>query len=141
MWKFIKIRRVIRLELDKDYNLTVGLRIREIRETFHMTRAAFSEKCDISESFLTAVESGKKSITSKTLYKICTSMNVSADYFIRGNNGDFETDTVLELLNSLDEHSRKSALIILNEYVTAIHHSQKNTPNDFQNTQKKERKI
>lgn len=68
-------------------------------------------------------------------------MNVSADYFIRGNNGDFETDTVLELLNSLDEHSRKSALIILNEYVTAIYHSQKNTPNDFQNTQKKERKI
>ena len=84
------------MEPDKDYNLLVGLRIREIREAFQMTRAEFSEKCDISESFLAAVESGKKSITSKTLYKICTALNVSADY------------------------SRESAMQILNQYVIAI---------------------
>lgn len=48
------------MEPDKDYNLLVGLRIREIREAFQMTRAEFSEKCDISESFLAAVESGKR---------------------------------------------------------------------------------
>ena len=106
------------MEPDKDYNLLVGLRIREIREAFQMTRAEFSEKCDISESFLAAVESGKKSITSKTLYKICTALNVSADYFILGKNNDFKTDTALELLNSLDDFSRESA--ILNQYVIAI---------------------
>jgi|GEM_PF-1092644 len=85
-----------------------------------MTRAEFSEKCDISESFLAAVESGKKSITSKTLYKICTALNVSADYFILGKNNDFKTDTALELLNSLDDFSRESAMQILNQYVIAI---------------------
>ena len=108
------------MEPDKDYNLLVGLRIREIREAFQMTRAEFSEKCDISESFLAAVESGKKSITSKTLYKICTALNVSADYFILGKNNDFMTDTALELLNSLDDFSRESAMQILNQYVIAI---------------------
>ena len=101
------------MEPDKDYNLLVGLRIREIREAFQMTRAEFSEKCDISES-------GKKSITSKTLYKICTALNVSADYFILGKNNDFKTDTALELLNSLDDFSRESAMQILNQYVIAI---------------------
>lgn len=116
---------MIILEPAKDYNLIVGLRIREVREAFHMTRAEFSEKCDISESFLAAVESGKKSVTSKTLYKICTCMNVSADYFIRGKDNDFETDTILELLNSLDTHSRESALQILNEYVFAINNAKK----------------
>lgn len=40
----------------KNYNLTVGLRIREIREAHNMTRAEFSEKCNISDSFLAAVE-------------------------------------------------------------------------------------
>lgn len=74
------------MELDKDSNLIVGLRIREVRESFQMTQAQFSEMCDISESFLVAVENGKKSITSKTLYKICTSTNVSADYFIHVGN-------------------------------------------------------
>lgn len=108
------------MEPDKDYNLIVGLRIREVREAFQMTRAKFSEECDISESFLTAVESGKKSVTSKTLYKICTAMNVSADYFIRGNGQGFETDTILELMNSMDKRARESAVRILQEYTSII---------------------
>ena len=114
------------MEVDKDYNLTVGLRIREVRESFHMTRAAFSEKCDLSESFLAAVESGQKGVTSKTLYKICTAMNASADFFIRGNNQGFETDTILELINSMDKHSRESAIRILQEFTNAIYHLQSN---------------
>ena len=39
------------MELKNDYNLTVGLRIREIREALRMTREQFSEICDISDSF------------------------------------------------------------------------------------------
>ncbi len=108
------------MEPDKDFNLTVGLRIREVREAFQMTREAFSEKCDLSESFLTAVESGKKGVTSKTLYKICTAMNVSADYFIRGKETGFETDTLIELVNSMDKLPRESALRILREYAYVV---------------------
>ena len=108
------------LEPDKDFNLTVGLRIREVREALQMTRAEFSEKCDLSESFLAAVESGKKSVTSKTLYKICTSMNISADYFIRGKGNGFETDTVLELISSMDKLPRESALRIMREYANVV---------------------
>lgn len=120
------------MELDKNFNLTVGLRIREVREALHMTQAEFSEKCDISESFLVAVEGGKKSITSKTLYKICTATNVSADYFIRGNGNGFEADTILELLSSMDKRPKEGAIRILREYVDMVHklqqenlHSQK----------------
>ena len=109
------------LQLDKDFNLIVGLRIREVRETFHMTQAEFSEKCDISESFLVAVEGGRKSITSKTLYKICTATNVSADYFIRGKGNGFETDTILELISSMDKRPREGALRILREYAEVIY--------------------
>lgn len=119
---------MIVLEPNKDFNLIVGLRIREIREALQMTRAEFSEKCDISESFLAAVESGKKSITSKTLFKLCTSLNVSADYFILGKDNDFKTNTALELLNSLDTFSRESAMQILNEYVIAINNSKSQNP-------------
>ena len=115
------------MELDKDYNLIVGLRIREIREALNMTREAFSEKCDISSSFLCAVESGKKAITSKTLYKICSFTNISADYFIRGNKQGFETDMILEMLNSMDNGSREHLILIIREYIAAIN-TLKNTP-------------
>lgn len=110
------------MELDKDFNLIVGLRIREIREVLQMTRAEFSEMCDISESFLTAVESEKKSITSKTLYKICTATDISADYFIRGNKKGFETDALIELINSMDKFTKESAIRILREYVHVVNH-------------------
>ncbi|MCM1102064.1 MAG: helix-turn-helix domain-containing protein [Clostridium sp.] len=109
------------MEPDKDFNLTVGLRIREIRETYHMTQAEFSERCNLSESFLAAVESGRKGITSKTLYKICTTMNVSADYFIRGRNKGFEADSLMEIINSMDKRSREGALRILREYADVVH--------------------
>lgn len=109
------------LQLDKDFNLIVGLRIREVREVFQMTQAEFSEKCDISESFLAAVEGGKKSITSKTLFKICSFTNVSADYFIRGKGNGFEMDTMLELIGSMDKRAREGALRILREYADVIY--------------------
>lgn len=112
------------MEPNKDFNLTVGLRIREIRETYQMTQAEFSEKCGLSESFLAAVEGGRKGITAKTLYKICTTMNVSADYFIRGRDNGFETDTLVELLASMDKRSRESALRILREFTDVVYQLQ-----------------
>lgn len=100
----------------------MGLRIREVREACQMTREQFSEKCDISDSFLAAVESGQKSITSKTLYKICTSMDVSADYFIRGNKNGFESDMLIEMVNSMDKHPREAAIRMLREYIGIVNY-------------------
>lgn len=115
------------MDIDKDFNLTVGLRIREMREALHMTREQFSELCGISDSFLAAVESGKKSITSKTLFKICTNAHISADYLILGNHNGFQTDMILELLKELDNSQLESAIRILNEFVTAIRHTSAST--------------
>lgn len=98
------------MSIEKDYNLTVGLRIREIRESMHLSREKFSEKCDISPSFLADIERGKKSLTAKTLYKICTSCNISADYIIVGHESGYEKDAVIEILNSF--HSEDMQYII-----------------------------
>ncbi len=111
------------MEIAKDFNLTVGLRIREIREAMQLTREQFSELCNISDSFLAAVESGKKSITSKTIYKICSGANVSADYLIFGNQNGFECDTVIEILNQMTPSERDSAVRILTEFFLAISHA------------------
>lgn len=89
--------------IDKDYNLMVGLRIREIRETMHLSREKFSEKCDISTSFLSDVERGKKSLTAKTIYKICTACNISADYIVLGHKEGFDKDVGIEILNSFND--------------------------------------
>ena len=108
------------MEIAKDFNLLVGLRIREMRESMGLTREQFSERCDISVSFLSAVEGGQKSITSKTIYKICTGANISADYIIFSREHDYEMDVILELFNGLDLENKQSALRILSEFCTAV---------------------
>lgn len=108
------------MEPDKDFNLIVGKRIREVREADKMTRSQFSEKCGISESFLAAVEAGKKSITSKTLYKICSVMDVSADYFIQGHKNGHVTDTLMEKVSTMDKSYRDALSRMIKEYVDAV---------------------
>lgn len=108
------------MEMSKDFNLTVGLRIREIRESLGETREEFSEKCDISNSFLTAVERGQKSISSKTIYKICTGANISADYLIFEKGNGYESDVLLELFDGLDDSYKEHAIKILSEFCKAV---------------------
>ena len=108
------------MELDKDVNLIIGLRIREVREVLNMTREEFSEKCNISTSFLSAVENGKKAITTKTLCKICNATTISADYIIYGKHEDFETDMIIEMLHSMEPKARGYAVRILRDYIEAV---------------------
>lgn len=112
------------MEIAKDFNLLVGLRIREVRESMGLTREQFSERCDISASFLTAVEGGQKSITSKTIFKICTGANISADYIIFGRGHGYEIDTIVELFNGLEPEYQESAVRILSEISKMAHHAQ-----------------
>lgn len=103
------------MSTNKEYNLTVGLRIRELRESMHESREKFSEKCDISPSFLADIERGKKSLTAKTICKICTACSVSSDYIILGHREGFRKDTAIELISSFDEESLEHVIAILCE--------------------------
>lgn len=108
------------MELRSNYNQEVGLRIRNVRESLHLTREQFSEKCDISDSFLADVERGKKSITIKTLNKICTAAEVSADYIVFGKQDSSIPNMLLESLCNLPPEKAKSAMVILKEFIKAI---------------------
>ena len=76
----------------EEINISIGSRIRQVRENMGYTREHFSELCDISDSFLSDVERGNKSLTTKTLYKICTSANISADFIVLGNDTSTDSD-------------------------------------------------
>lgn len=102
-------------------NVEVGRRIRGVRESLNMTRDCFSERCDISESFLSDVERGNKGITTKTLLKICETTKVSADYFLFGNSQpDSDVSVLLELFSKLDNRHIYHATNMLKEYIQAI---------------------
>ena len=65
---------------DNPDDIATGERLRGIREDMKMNREDFSEKIDITDSFLGQIERGEKSLSAKTLRKIVRYTGVSADY-------------------------------------------------------------
>ena len=58
-------------------DIIIGERLRSIRENMHMNREEFSEKIDITDSFLGQIERGERSLSVKTLKKIVNQVDNS----------------------------------------------------------------
>ena len=80
-------------------DIDIGERLRGIRENMHMTREQFSEKIDITDSFLGQIERGERSLSVKTLKKVVKYTGVSADYLLFGNKSN--NDTIQKINNIL----------------------------------------
>lgn len=70
--------------MGKKINETIGGRIRAYRESLGMNRESFSEQVGLSPQFLAEAETGKKGLSAESIYKICSSSNLSPDYLILG---------------------------------------------------------
>lgn len=85
-------------------NLEIGVRIRNIREDLRMSRNVFSEKVDISESYLAQLETGRKSLGTTALYSICEYTGYSADYILFGQDSSNDlAKRIIRIVNVLPE--------------------------------------
>ena len=62
----------------------VGKRIRHKRESLSLSREEFAEKIGISSQFLAQIENATRGMSADTLYKICVTFGISADYILLG---------------------------------------------------------
>lgn len=60
----------------------IGQRIRGVRRQNDRTQMQFSEDVYITPNFLSEIENGKKGLSCETLYNICETQKVSADYLL-----------------------------------------------------------
>ena len=90
------------MQLNND-NVIIGERLRGIREKMKMTREEFSEKIDITDSFLGQIERGERALSVKTLKKVVKYTGVSADYLLFGK--DTNNDTIQKINNILTLNS------------------------------------
>ena len=69
----------------KELNISVGNRIRLIRESQGKTRDKLSEEANISPHFLFEIETGKKSMTTNTIINLARALNVTTDFLLLGS--------------------------------------------------------
>ncbi len=83
-------------------NLEIGVRIRSIREELCMSRNVFSEKVDISESYLAQLENGSKSLGTTALMSISEYTGYSTDYILFGKDADNDyAKKIIRIVNVL----------------------------------------
>lgn len=92
----------------------IGKRIHQIRIQNEYTQAEFAEAIDISVNFLSEIENGKKGLSQDTLAKICTQMNVAADYILFGKKT--RQLSLLETANSLSASELETTI----DYLKAL---------------------
>ena len=114
------------MQLNQD-DINIGERLREIRENMHMTREEFSEKIDITDSFLGQIERGERSLSVKTLRKVVKYTGVSADYLLFGKNS--KNDVLNKINNILELNSETTSdfiyhiVLCSNDFCKKLNHS------------------
>lgn len=98
----------------------MGQRIRKQREFLGYSREKFAEEIDISPQFLAEIESGKKGVSSVTLYKICKGLSSSADYILMGKELQGDSSQIVELLSNLSDKQLALAEDILKSFIKAV---------------------
>ena len=96
----------------------IGQRIREIRKQNGRTQMQFSEDVFITPNFLSELENGKKGLSCETLYNICETQKVSADYLLFGEKEPerSKSDTIIETASKMNTNE----LGVIIKYLDAL---------------------
>ena len=89
----------------------IAFRIMKRREDLNYSREYVSEMSGLSTRFLFDVETGKKSLSIKTLVSVCEALMIAPSYVLFGKSDDAEH--ILFMLGLLDERTRKLTVKVL----------------------------
>ena len=66
-----------------DYR-AMGARVRQRRQELKLTQEQLAERAEVSPAFIGHIERGEKKASVETVVALCGSLDISADFLIRG---------------------------------------------------------
>lgn len=86
---------------DNDFLREMGQRIMVRRKSLRMTQEELAEKLGVSTQMISNLELGKKAIRPDNLARVCSVLELSADFILSGANTRTPVDHVAEKLIQL----------------------------------------
>ena len=83
---------------DTDFLKEMGQRIMLRRKSLRMTQEELAEKLGVSTQMISNLELGKKAIRPENLARVCTVLELSADFILTGTDTKTAVDAVAEKL-------------------------------------------
>lgn len=94
----------------------VGNKIRERRNFLKVTQESLANDINVSASFISDIENGRRKMSLETMIKISIALKTSLDYFVLDNVKDIKTKNNIkfdELKNILETVDEKKESIFL----------------------------
>ncbi len=88
---------------DNHFLFEMGNRISKRRKELKMTQEQVAESMNISVQSLSCIELGKKAIRPENLVNLCYTLDVSADYILKGTKSEKQLNGILLKLSKLNE--------------------------------------
>lgn len=101
----------------KDVNVTLGERVKLVRNANKLTREKLAELIDVSPRFLAEVESGKVGVSLQTLKNLCTTLSTTSDYLLGLDNENklSQLELIYSQLENVDEKFYPLISALINE--------------------------
>ena len=88
----------------------IGKRIKEVRTARKMPQMLLAEKCDISDSYLSYIECGRKTPSLEVIIRIARELDTTVDSLLEGNQntdtGTYEKE-ISEMMNDCSPYEKR----------------------------------
>ena len=100
----------------------IGSNIRTARKRADLTQEELSEKVGVTPQYLSDLERGLVGTSIPTLIRICTTLNVSADFILfgKGDESDSSNATLIERIQRLPKYKADMVETSLNVLLEAM---------------------
>jgi len=85
----------------------MGARIKNRRKEIGMTQEELAELMDVSLQMISNLEQGKKAIRPENIIKLCSAINTSTDYILRGVSSRCDADEFLKNYTKLSPENQQ----------------------------------
>ena len=96
--------------------MNIGDNLKKIRKEKGVNQTEFAKSLNISQSYLSDLENGRKNISMKTVQQIASELNVTVGYLTSGN----------KMYGDLSDHEKREQFLKLNKEL-ALKNSEKET--------------
>ncbi len=97
----------------------IGLRIMQRRKELRLSQEKLAEKLGISKNHLSNIERGKYMPTTECIFKICSAMGNTPDYYLVGTPTS-ETDEIVNLIKTMPPNNQKKLTELLRFYINNL---------------------
>lgn len=95
-----------------DYNV-IGKRIATLRRMKHMTQSQLAEKADISNNYLSHIETSRSIPSLETLMSLCSALDVTPDEILLGTKTSEKNYLVNDITQQLENCTTEQKQLIL----------------------------